>query len=302
MSTNTIASIITPTYNRSHLLGRAIRSVLGQTFKDWEMIVVDDGSTDDTEALVRSFMDSRIKYICHETNRGAPVARNTGIKAAIGEYVGFLDSDDEWLPKKLELQVAVLSQNPGRFSNLGVVLTGTLAMDDRNGQLIRASTPQYRGNVYDRPFKSSLRGSCSMLVRRDCFDQVGYFDESLPASQNWDICVRLASKYEFDIVPDQLVITHRNHGAHVRTTDNKARAYEMLLEKYDGGIPNRRRFRAGLKLFVGRHYLQQGDWTRAVGFLWGALILRPTPRLSWHFLRGLATSLRRRSSIPPSSV
>ena len=89
-------TIIIPTYNRAHLLGRAIRSVLTQTFHNWELIVVDDASTDNTKEVAYSFQDPRIHYLCHETNRGGPAARNTGIREARGLYIAFLDSDDEW--------------------------------------------------------------------------------------------------------------------------------------------------------------------------------------------------------------
>ena len=100
-----VVSVIIPTYNRAHLIGRAIRSVLDQTYQDWELIVVDDASTDDIPGIVKGFTDGRVKYIRHDENKGAAAARNTGIQAARGAYIAFLDSDDEWLPEKLERQV-----------------------------------------------------------------------------------------------------------------------------------------------------------------------------------------------------
>jgi len=95
-------SVIIPTYNRAHLVGRAIRSVLNQTYQDFEIIVVDDCSTDNTEEIVKGFNDHRIRYMRHDRNRGGSAARNTGIKASQGKYIAFLDSDDEWLLKKAE--------------------------------------------------------------------------------------------------------------------------------------------------------------------------------------------------------
>src|SRR4030042_5052103 len=103
-------SIIIPTYNRAHLVMRAINSVLDQSFQDFEIIIVDDASRDNTEKMVSGIRDKRIFYIRHEKNRGGSAARNTGIKQARGEYIAFLDSDDEWLPEKLEKQLKVLEQ------------------------------------------------------------------------------------------------------------------------------------------------------------------------------------------------
>lgn len=111
-------SVIIPTYNRAHLLGRAIQSVLAQTYEDFEIIVVDDASTDVTEQVVKSFADDRINYIRHQKNKGGSSARNTGIKAAKGEFIAFLDSDDEWVPKKLEKEInrlQTLSNEVGVF-------------------------------------------------------------------------------------------------------------------------------------------------------------------------------------------
>jgi len=117
---NPTVSVIISTYNRAHLIGRAIQSVLNQTYQDFEVIVVDDGSTDNTEEIVKSFNDPRIRYIRHEKNKGAAAARNTGIKAARGKYIAFQDSDDEWLPEKLEKQMKVFENAP---PEAGVVYT-----------------------------------------------------------------------------------------------------------------------------------------------------------------------------------
>src|SRR5688500_9781977 len=121
---NPIVSVVIPTYNRAHLIRRAIDSVVAQTFADWELIVVDDASKDDAEGVVRSYGDSRMRYVRHDVNKGASAARNTGLYAAHGEFVAFLDSDDEWLPEKLASQVELFRANPGGFASLGVVLTG----------------------------------------------------------------------------------------------------------------------------------------------------------------------------------
>ena len=111
-------TVVIPTYNRANLLGRSIRSVIGQTYGDFELIIVDDGSTDSTAEIAASFDDERVKYIRREQNGGVGAARNTGIKAAIGKFVAFNDHDDEWLPDKLERQMKIFKTLP---SHVGVV-------------------------------------------------------------------------------------------------------------------------------------------------------------------------------------
>ena len=126
-----VVSAIIPTYNFGRFLGEAIQSVLDQTFTDFELIVVDDGSTDDTREVVGSFNDSRIRYIYQE-NRGLPAARNTGIKASRGEYIAFLDSDDIWLTQNLELKVKSLDSHP----DAGLVCSDGYNFDDATGAII----------------------------------------------------------------------------------------------------------------------------------------------------------------------
>ena len=108
---NPTVSIILPTYNRAHTLRKAVDSILNQTYKDFELIVVDDGSTDDTYNLIKSINDYRIVYVKHEKNKGAAAARNTGIKLAKGKYIAFQDSDDEWYSHKLEKQMEIIENN-----------------------------------------------------------------------------------------------------------------------------------------------------------------------------------------------
>jgi len=124
-----IVSVIIPTYIRAHVLAKAIQSLLNQTYQDFEIIVVDDGSIDNTEEVVKSFNDPRIRYIRHKENCGGSAARNTGIRAAYGECIAFQDSDDEWLPEKLEKQMQVFENAP---AEVGVVYTGFRRIQGRS--------------------------------------------------------------------------------------------------------------------------------------------------------------------------
>lgn len=179
-------SIIVPAYNQSQYLGDAIRSALAQTCGDLEVIVVDDGSTDDTRGVCQSFTDPRVRYVWQE-NRGLSGARNTGIRESRGKFLTFLDSDDQFLPEKLELLLGAFE----RDSSLGLV-AGQALLIDQLGRRI--------GEVFDKPLPDDpselLQGNPlhvgSVLLRREWQERVGFFDETLRSYEDWDMWLRLA--------------------------------------------------------------------------------------------------------------
>jgi len=201
-----IVSVVIPTYNRANLLGRAVRSVLRQTFSDFELIVVDDASVDDTASVIDDFYDKRIKYTRHGSNLGAPAARNTGISNARGRYIGLLDDDDEWYPEKLEKQVLKFSQIP---ETVGLIYSG-YEVRESDGRLLRTYFPEARGDVHLRLLLGTTIGSPTPLIRKACFQKVGLFDESLKSCQDWDMWKRISDHYEFDCVPEILAIGYRH--------------------------------------------------------------------------------------------
>lgn len=200
-----VVSVVISTHNRAHLLPRAISSVLSQTYRDFELIIVDDASTDNTAEVVAGFHDERIKYIRHDANKGGPAARNTGIHAARGQYIALLDDDDEWLPVKLERQVAKMREADDR---VGLIYSGA-EVRGRGTVPLRTYLPQYRGNVREILLMgSTVCGLHTVLARRRCFAEVGGFDESFTSCQDWDMWKRISERFDFDFVPDVLSITH----------------------------------------------------------------------------------------------
>jgi len=190
-------SVIIPTYNRAELLPRAIKSVLEQTYQDFEIIVVDDGSTDNTEEVIKEFQeqDKRIKYIKHDKNKGGSAARNTGIKAARGEYIAFQDSDDEWLPEKLEKQMKVFKN---ALPEVGVVYTGFLRIKNGKENYIPSSwVIKKEGNIHDELLRGNFVTTQSIIIRKECFKKAGMFDEKLPRLQDWELVIRLSKYYNF---------------------------------------------------------------------------------------------------------
>nr|QNO41819.1 undecaprenyl-phosphate 4-deoxy-4-formamido-L-arabinose transferase [Methanosarcinales archaeon ANME-2c ERB4]QNO42775.1 undecaprenyl-phosphate 4-deoxy-4-formamido-L-arabinose transferase [Methanosarcinales archaeon ANME-2c ERB4] len=235
MKNNPTVSVVIPTCNRAHLIGRAIQSVLNQSYQDFEIIVVDDGSTDDTEGEIKEFQkrDKRVRYIRHENNKGGSAARNTGIKSAEGDYIALLDDDDEWLPEKIEKQV-IKFQNS--VDKVGVIYSGFFYVSDKTGEVISESVPTLQGNVYANLLSGCILGSPTPLIRKTCFQKAGLYDDTLPSAQDWDMWIRLSKHYEFDFIPD-IMAKHYIHGGQISVDLNaKIRAREKLMRKYQADL------------------------------------------------------------------
>jgi glycosyltransferase involved in cell wall biosynthesis len=223
-------SVVIPVFNRPVAVRRAIDSVLRQTCQDFEVIVVDDASTDATPAAVEELADPRIRLIRHERNRGGSAARNTGIRAGSAPYVAFLDSDDEWLPTKLERQLEVFE----RSSDLvGFVYTGAERVFP-DGSVSRY-IPRQRTDLSRALLAENVVGETSLgMVRRSVLDAVDGFDESLPSCQDLDLWLRICERFSADVVPDALVRIS-NSSDSGRITVNVSRAFlgrELYCRKH----------------------------------------------------------------------
>lgn len=200
-----LVSVIIPTYNRAHLLGRAIESVLAQTFHDYELIVVDDGSIDSTRELLATFHGKLIPLF--QTHRGVSAARNLGIKHSAGELLAFLDSDDEWLPDKLSRQVALFDRTKGSY----ICHTDEIWL--RHGRGVRQKNVHRKqgGRFFDRALERCLISPSSAMISRYLLDRVGWFDEELPAAEDYDLWLRITAFHDVTFVPEPLVIKHGGH-------------------------------------------------------------------------------------------
>lgn len=200
---NPTVSVIIPTYNRAHLISRAIQSVLNQTYQDFEIIVVDDASKDNTEEVMKSFDDERVIYLRHKNNRGAQAARNTGIKAAKGEWIAFLDSDDEWLPQRLEVGFSLAHK-----TGVSVVHSECYIKSSKDNKLKIFGIPHKSGDIYVDLLKYPGPMFQGLLVKRECLERIGYLDEDIISYQEWDTAIRLARYYKFGFVEKPLFIYH----------------------------------------------------------------------------------------------
>lgn len=262
---NPVVSIIIPTYNRAHLLGRAIQSVLDQTHQDFELIIVDDGSTDNTEEIVRSFSDERIRYIKHDKNRGGAAARNTGIKAARGEYIAFQDSDDEWLPEKLEKQIRVFETVP---PEVGVVYTGFHRLENNKKTYIPSSKiTQKEGYIFSSLLKGNFVTTQAVLVKRECFERAGMFDENLPRLQDWELFIRISKYYHFKCIDEPLVISYYQPRSISADQNALIRALELILERHFEDLKKDRRVLASHCLILGHLLCSNGQLKQGRSYL-----------------------------------
>lgn len=258
-------SVIIPTYNRARLIGRAIRSILNQTFQDFEIIVVDDGSTDNSKDICCSLNDSRLHYIRHEQNRGGGAARNTGIVAAQGEYIAFQDSDDEWLSDKLERQIQILEK---ASNEVGVVYTAFIRVDgSRVFYLPSFEVVKKEGNILNQLLKGNFVSTQTTMIRMSCFEKVGMFDEMLPRFQDWELFIRISKNYKFKFISEPLAIVYKQD--HSITSDQKAyiKALNLIRERHFEEFARSKNllanlyFNMGLNLFLfgnikeGRRYM-----------------------------------------------
>jgi glycosyltransferase involved in cell wall biosynthesis len=273
-----LVTVIIPTYNRAHLLSRAIRSVLCQTFQEWELIIVDDGSVDNTEEIVKGFSDPRVRYIRHQANRGESAARNTGIQMARGKYIAFLDSDDEWLPEKLEKQLKIFENSD---DEVGVVYTGAVFIDDETGKQ-RIKKPRAKGWIFIEELAFNPVGSPSrVMVKRECFDKCGGFDEKM-LLPDWDMWIRLAEQYKFDYVEDPLVRYFEHRGSVSAQADRLIAGYKRLWAKY--GIERRERWIRALHYFrLGHRLCYYGAMRVGRQYLLKAVLVQP-----WQIKYGIA--------------
>jgi len=199
-------SVIIPTYNRSRKLIRAVRSVLNQTFKDYEILVVDDGSGDDTYEALTLYMPL-IQYIRQPVNRGVSAARNAGIKSAAAPWIALLDSDDYWLKEKLHVQMEFVEQNPG------TVACQTEEIWKRNGRRVNPKRRHRKpsGHIFAQSLKLCLVSPSSVILRKSLFDEVGLFNETLPAAEDYDLWLRITCRYPVFLIDKGLVVKEGGH-------------------------------------------------------------------------------------------
>jgi glycosyltransferase involved in cell wall biosynthesis len=199
-------SVIIPTFNRAVKTARAISSVLYQRLTDYEIIVVDDGSTDETKQVLHQFKN-RIRYVAHKTNRGVSAARNTGLAVSKSPLIAFLDSDDYWLPDKLAVQKTFFDETPN------TMICQTDETWIRNGKRANPGKRHLKptGDVFKPSLALCLVSPSAVMLKRELLEEVGVFDEGLPACEDYDLWLRIACRYPVFLIPQRLVTKEGGH-------------------------------------------------------------------------------------------
>ena len=227
-----IFTVIIPTFNRGNLIVSAINSVLNQTFEDFELIVVDDGSEDNTREVVDDIVDPRLRYIFKE-NGGQNSALNVGIKSARGEYIAFLDSDDIWLPNKLKMVYLKYQSDP----ELSVVYH-TTGIKTKSGEIEKVNNDYLEGYIYKEVLQQEFMSSqISLSCKRVCLEEIGFYDEEFVMFQDDDMCFQLAQKYKVGLIREPLSVIGGKAQNRLTSDNNRVILdYERLIEKYKTDI------------------------------------------------------------------
>jgi glycosyltransferase involved in cell wall biosynthesis len=261
-----LVSVVIPTYERPEYLKGAIETAYGQTYENIEIVVVDDGSTEAyTNEIVTEYPES-VTCVRHGENKGLSAARNTGIEAANGEYIAFLDDDDRWHKDKITRQVSALNQH----KEAGLATCLVVALTPHN-EIVHCETDAPSGDCSKSMLINNQIGSPSrVLVRQQCFDDIGVFDESLPTKQDWDFYLRLCQEWKVALIKDHLCFktVHESMSSSSRAVE---RDKQRILQKHEELINNKdvwTQAQASIHEEIGRSYLGDRQLKQARENLW----------------------------------
>ena len=269
-------SVVIPTHNRADLLPRAIKSVQAQTLKDLEILIVSDGSEDNTREVVETLAkdDNRIKFIEYYPAKGGNIARNIGIENASGEYVAFLDDDDEFMPEKLEKQIAVMTSD----AKIGMVYTGVRAIYV-NEDVEYSSVPKAEGDLSDKILLDNIIGTTStVMVRKELLLQAGKFDVQLRALQDFDLWIRVCQLCKVGFVSDEMIYYYNYTGTKQVSalTDKYIESFAYINNKYKDKMETlsadkMREKKYNEYMLLGNKAMRNGDGKLARKFIKAAL-------------------------------
>lgn len=260
MSSKPRVSVITPTFNRANYLPIAIRSVLAQSYQNFELIVVDDGSTDETPTLMKEFLgDPRIRYF-QQDNQGQSVARNRGIAEADGEFICFLDSDNAWVDSKLALALDAFEANP----QVDIVYGDYMVIDAEGRDLGVNRMKRFSGRITPELIHDNFVSMNTTMTRRRCFDEMGGFDSNDRLAEDYGLWLRFSTRYSFLYLPEVLGYYRVMENQISSDKDSRLKANERVILEFMESSPEalgRWERRQGLSRF----YIRKGRYELSAG-------------------------------------
>ena len=239
-----IVSVVIPTLNRAGKVARAISSVLYQTFTDHEIIVVDDGSRDGTREKMSQF-GGAITYVAHSSSQGVSAARNTGIKRSSAPFLAFLDSDDYWLPEKLRAQTGFFKNTPE------AVVCQTEEVWIRKGRRVNPRNRHQKpsGHIFEASLRLCLVSPSAVMIKRSLLEDVGIFDETLPACEDYDLWLRIACRYPIHLIRQEFVVREGGHPDQLSALHKGMDRFRIksLVKLIKSGTLNKRQHKAALE-------------------------------------------------------
>ena len=268
-----VSAIIT-TFNRANFLEKAIKSVLGQTYSDFELLILDNSSIDDTQNVVKSFIDDRIRYIRHQPLNIAQ-ARNLGVKEAKGEYVAFLDDDDEWLPNKLKAQLEVFKEGD---ESLGLVYGGFIWMAE-TGEDIKKHIPKLRGAILPDLLtqRDAFTGSASNpMLRKSAVEGLGGYNEEVLTGEDWELYLRLSEEYQVDFTEEPVVKIRHHSGARLGDKLKSAAELElMVMDRYREIFEKNQKLKSFYFQKIGGKFYRSGEVKKGKDYIARAIKIYP---------------------------
>jgi glycosyltransferase involved in cell wall biosynthesis len=271
-----LVSIVITCYNYGRYLRESLASALAQTYARTEIVVVDDGSTDETAEVVKEFLAHGRLVSIRQENAGQARSKNAGIRASKGDFIAFLDADDRWMPEKIEKQMKLFDRKA-----VGVAYTGRNFIDGSGASVIREGGAKMRsGWVTKHLFVDNFVPFSSSMVRRECLEDVGVFDPSLRMAIDWDLWLRMSMKYEFDFV-DENLISYRIHSAQMSSNQEDRflhidRIRQAFLEKHPGVVSEKVCREARISNLIAKAYYYR-DRQRALSNRFYRMVLRERP-------------------------
>ena len=261
-------SVIVPTYNRAGLLQITLQSILSQTYANYEIIVVDDGSTDNTAEIMVKY--PKVRYIRHGKNRGVAEARNTGLKAAQGNYISFIDSDDMMLPDKLEKQIMALEKLP---PHIGFVYSPVIIIINHAACITPVIKP---GDILKYVLQLQHPYLQSLLIRRCCFDKVGIFDSQLRVAEDWEFMVRLSSVYQAELVNKPLCVIDNDTDGISHNYKSYIPNFEFVMVKHKSLYDLNKPAKSAVYRIIGHLSIMTGNISSGIRYFIKSITNNPT--------------------------